>query len=129
MLGLPAAILAAISGAAGLAGSAGRVPAAIIALVAAGLTAAATFLNSDENSKTDKELSAAWQELSDDSRIMLVQCAQKLESLKPEIVMDQQYWDDVLSFQRRKGRLLRGDLMPPESPKAKPSKRRSAQSA
>src|SRR5437016_5220419 len=45
-LGLPSVALAALAGAAGLASTAGRVPAAIIALVSAALGAAATFLNS-----------------------------------------------------------------------------------
>lgn len=78
LLGAPAAVLATIAGAIGLADAASRFTAAIIALVAAGLTAAATFLNSQENSKTSKQLSAAWQELADEARIMLLQYAQKM---------------------------------------------------
>jgi hypothetical protein len=43
-LGLATAVLAATAGATGLASTAGRVPAAILALIAAGLTAASKFL-------------------------------------------------------------------------------------
>jgi hypothetical protein len=68
-LGLPAAVLAAVAGATGLVSAAGRIPAAIIALVAAGLTAAATFLKSDENQKTNITMSAAWSQLADDARL------------------------------------------------------------
>jgi hypothetical protein len=110
MLGLPAAILAAVSGATGLASTTGRFPAAIIALVAAGLTASATFLNSGENSKKNKMLSAEWQRLADETRILLLQCAQKLENTPVEQVIDSRYWKSVLDLQRRKGQLLRGDI-------------------
>jgi hypothetical protein len=102
--------LATISGAIGLAEAASRVTAAIIALIAAGLTTAATFLNSDQNSKTNKQLSAGWQELADETRIMLLQCAQKIANKPDAEVLDAQYWKDVLNLQHRKGQLLRGDL-------------------
>jgi hypothetical protein len=45
LLGLPAAVLAAIAAGTGLASAAGRVPAAILALIAAGFGAALTTLN------------------------------------------------------------------------------------
>jgi hypothetical protein len=45
VLGVPAAVLAAISGGTGLAGVAGRIPAAILALIAAGFSGALTTLN------------------------------------------------------------------------------------
>lgn len=45
LFGIPAAALAAISGGTGLAGVAGRVPAAVLALVAAGFSGALTTLN------------------------------------------------------------------------------------
>jgi hypothetical protein len=110
LLGVPAAVLAAIAGAIGLAEAASRIIAAIIALVAAGLSAAATFLNSDQNSKTNKRLSAAWQELADETRIMLLQCVQKIGNEQSTEALGGQYWKDVLSLQHRKGQLLRGDL-------------------
>jgi len=69
VLGMPAVVLATIAGATGLASTAGRVPAAIIALIAAGLTAAATFLNSCDNQRNNIVMSAAWSELADDARL------------------------------------------------------------
>jgi hypothetical protein len=106
VFGLPAAVLATIAGATGLASTAGRVPAAIIALISAGLTAAATFLNSEGNRKANDQLSACWQELADDARVTSLQWSQKLDNAGEQPVFD---WDSVLSFHRRKGRLLRGD--------------------
>src|SRR5690349_20952389 len=81
LLGLPAAVLAAVAGATGLISAAGRVPAAIIALVAAGLTAAATFLNSDENQKSNIVMSAAWSELADDARLQHLSYSQSIKKL------------------------------------------------
>ena len=63
VLGLGAAVLAAIAGAAGLASTAGRVPAAILALTAAALTAAAKFLRSSERYEVDWTKARAWQAL------------------------------------------------------------------
>lgn len=110
VLGLPAAILATTAGAAGLASTAGRIPAAITALVSAALTAAATFLNSEQNRKKNDELSAAWQALADQARIFMLQCVQKMDSQVPGDVFGPQYWSEVLYLQRRKSQLLRGDL-------------------
>lgn len=45
VLGLPAAVIAAISGTTGLTATGARVPAAILALISAGLVAAASFLH------------------------------------------------------------------------------------
>ncbi|SEP48492.1 hypothetical protein [Amycolatopsis saalfeldensis] len=116
VLGVPAVILAATAGATGLATTTGRVVAAIIALVSAGLTAAATFLNSGEQRKSSDRLSAAWQELADDARLELLRRAQALKSGKTaEDVLGFEYWNRVLHLQRRKGRLLRGDLVAEES--------------
>lgn len=119
ILGVPAVILAAAAGATGLATTTGRVVAAIIALVSAGLTAAATFLNSEEQRKNSDRLGAAWQELADDARLELLQRAQALKSGKPaEEVLGFAYWDRVLDLQRRKGRLLRGDAVAEEPKQA-----------
>ena len=112
ILGLPAAVLAAVAGATGLISAAGRVPAAIIALVAAGLTAAATFLNSDENQKNDLVMCAAWSELADDARLQhlrYVQAVKRLNDSSDKAILADDYWDRVLNLHRRKGRLLRGD--------------------
>jgi hypothetical protein len=111
ILGVPAVILATAAGATGLATTAGRVVAAIIALASAGLTAAATFLNSGEQRRSQDRLGAAWQELADDARLELLRRAQAIKSgASPGKVLGFAYWDRVLDLQRRKGRLLRGDL-------------------
>lgn len=116
LLGLPAAVLAAVAGATGLISAAGRVSAAIIALVAAGLTAAATFLNSDDNQKSNI-VSAAWSELADDARLQHLsysQSVKKLEDPSDNTALADEYWKYVLSLHKRKGRLLRGDPAVPE---------------
>lgn len=41
---------------------------------------------------------------------MLLQYAQKMSKDPDEEVLDGQYWNNVLNLQRRKGKLLRGDL-------------------
>ena len=114
LLGLPAAVLATIAGAAGLASTAGRIPAAIVALIAAGLATAATFLNSNENKQQNLKLSAAWQELADDVRLTVI----KYSRAKDEELFRRDYLiSDVIYFNKRKGALLRGDLAStPERP-------------
>jgi hypothetical protein len=67
--GLAAAVLAAIAGAAGLATAAGRVPAAILALSAAGLAAANQFLSSGERYERNRRRRNAWQALELDARV------------------------------------------------------------
>jgi hypothetical protein len=69
VLGLAATVLAAIAGAAGLATTAGRVPAAILALTAAGLAAANQFLHSGERYVRNRRHSSAWQALERDARL------------------------------------------------------------
>jgi hypothetical protein len=111
LLGLPAAVLATVAGAAALASAAGRIPAAIIALVSAGLTTAATFLNSSENKKHNVEFSAAWQQLADDARLTVIQSGAVGDDYTSG------YNDflirHVVQFNKRKSALLRGDLTPP----------------
>ena len=58
--GLPAAVLATLAAATGLASTAGRVPAAIIALVSAGISAAGAFLDSGGQRKYHQQMSAQW---------------------------------------------------------------------
>lgn len=113
-LGLPAAVLATIAGAAGLASTAGRVPAAIISLIAAGLATAATFLNSNENKQQNLKLSAAWQELADDVRLEVIRYSRAKDE---ELSQSDSLINDVIYFNKRKGALLRGDLASmPERP-------------
>ena len=59
-LGLPAALLAAVSGTAGLASSDARVPAAFLALIAAGFSAGVGFLRSDTRRVANKRSRQAW---------------------------------------------------------------------
>jgi hypothetical protein len=61
LLGLPSAVLATIAGAAALVSTVGRISVAIVALTSAGLTTAATFLNSNESKQDNGKLSSAWQ--------------------------------------------------------------------
>lgn len=111
LLGLPAAILATIAGAAALASTAGRVPAAIIALISAGLTAAATFLNSDENKKNHIRFSAAWQQLADDARLAVIEYG-NLADHRDRRNNDGFLIQQVIDLNKRKSALLRGDLLP-----------------
>ncbi|GES29924.1 hypothetical protein AB0G60_10185 [Streptomyces angustmyceticus] len=59
-LGFPAALLAGVSGAAGLASANARVPAALVALVAAGFAAGAGFLRSGSRRLANKRARQAW---------------------------------------------------------------------
>jgi hypothetical protein len=59
-LGLLTAMLAAVAGATGLISAAGRVPAAIMALVAAALVAATRFLRSNERYESNWRRLRAW---------------------------------------------------------------------
>jgi len=112
MLGLPAAVLATVAGATGLASTAGRVAAAIIALVAAGLTTTATFLNSDKNQRRNIAMSAAWSDLADDARLHNLSYIQAIRRVEEPRVADKvvdEYWNRIIVLHRRKGRLLRGE--------------------
>jgi hypothetical protein len=64
-LGIPAAVLAAMAAATGLASTAGRIPAAIIALTAAGVSAVAAFLNGTKRAQEYARSTADWESLRD----------------------------------------------------------------
>jgi len=68
-LGLPAVVLAALAGATGLASAAGRIPAAIIALVSAALGAAATFLNSAGQRAYHQEMASQWYMIAGEAKL------------------------------------------------------------
>ncbi|MFD6275446.1 hypothetical protein ACFWFI_07715 [Streptomyces sp. NPDC060209] len=70
-LGFPAAVLAGISGAAGLASAGARVPAAVLALLAAGFSAGATFLRADVRQTANLRRRYAWQQLETQARLVL----------------------------------------------------------
>ncbi|MGP4012146.1 hypothetical protein [Streptomyces sp. 4N124] len=62
-LGFPGAVLAGISGSVGLASAGARVPAAVLALLAAGFSAGSTFLRADARHSTNLRRRYAWQNL------------------------------------------------------------------
>jgi hypothetical protein len=68
MVGLSTAILTALAGATGLASTAGRIPAAIMALCAAALTAAVRFLQCSERYEKNRRLCIAWRVLEQEAR-------------------------------------------------------------
>ncbi|MGW4686462.1 hypothetical protein ACWEPM_16385 [Streptomyces sp. NPDC004244] len=63
VLGFPAAVLAVFSGAAGLASADARVPAAVLALLAAGFSAGAAFLRAEARQMANLRRRYAWQEV------------------------------------------------------------------
>jgi hypothetical protein len=72
-LGFPAAVLAGVSGAAGLASADARVPAALLALVSAGLAAGAGFLRSDVRCAANRRSRRVWGEVEAKARLLLAQ--------------------------------------------------------
>jgi hypothetical protein len=104
-------VLAAVAGATGLTSAAGRLPAAYIALVAAGLTAAATFLDSNAQRERRDALSAAWQELADVARMELIRFGEAVA--RGDTGANRRYYTRALALHRWKGQLLRGDLSSP----------------
>ncbi|WP_327371484.1 hypothetical protein [Streptomyces sp. NBC_01217] len=72
-LGFPAAVLAGVSGAAGLASADARIPAALLALVSAGLAAGAGFLRSDVRCAANRRSRRAWGEVEAGARLLLTQ--------------------------------------------------------
>lgn len=62
-------MLTAVAGATGLASTAGRIPAAIMALGAVALTAAACFLRSNERCEKNRRRCIAWQVLGHEARL------------------------------------------------------------
>lgn len=69
-LGLPAAIIATVSGATGLASTTSRVPAGILALCAAAMSAAASFLGSEAKVITAEQRAAALATVATDARLL-----------------------------------------------------------
>lgn len=109
LLGLPAAVLATIAGAAALVSTAGRIPVAIVALISAGLTTSATFLNSNENKQSNIRFSAAWQKLADDARLAVIRYG-TLPDRPEQVARDDYLIQRVIQLNQRKSALLRGDL-------------------
>lgn len=112
LLGLPAAVLATIAGAAALVSTTGRIAVAVVALISAGLTTAATFLNSNENRQNNIRFSAAWQQLADDARLAVIKYGTLADNSHP-FTKDDFLIQQVIHLNKRKSALLRGDLTPP----------------
>ncbi|MFF5297240.1 hypothetical protein [Paractinoplanes globisporus] len=70
ILGLPTAVVAAVSGATALASTAGRVPAGVLALCAAAMSAASGFLGSEAKGTAAEQRAAALSTLATDARIL-----------------------------------------------------------
>jgi hypothetical protein len=70
-LGGLAVVLAAVSAGTGLASTAGRVPAAILALASGAVTALATFLKSETRSQEKYAESSAWFKVQDSAKNLL----------------------------------------------------------
>jgi hypothetical protein len=68
--GVPTAALAAVAGAAGLASAAGRIPAAVLALIVAAMAATQTFLKSHERFTTEITKLALLQTLAADAKLV-----------------------------------------------------------
>ncbi|MGW1364771.1 hypothetical protein ACWCQP_46125 [Streptomyces chartreusis] len=75
-LGFPAAVLAGLSGAAGLASPDARVPAAVLALISAGFSAGAGFLRSDVRRAENRRSRLAWARVEARARLLLAQESQ-----------------------------------------------------
>jgi hypothetical protein len=86
-LGFPAALLAGVSGAAGLATAEARVPAAVLALVAAGLSAGAGFLRSDARKVANKRARYAWAAVEAEARIALARYEHD-DDIAPDVIQE-----------------------------------------
>ena len=69
LLGLPAAVLAAVAGVTALASTAGRLTAGIVALMSAALSASATFLDSAKKRDQAQKLNTEWEGLYNEMRV------------------------------------------------------------
>ena len=69
LLGLPAAVLAAVAGVTVLASTAGRLAAGIVALMSAALSASATFLDSAKKRDQAAKLNTEWEVLYNEMRV------------------------------------------------------------
>ncbi|WP_329528606.1 hypothetical protein [Streptomyces sp. NBC_01462] len=74
-LGLPAAVLAGVSGAAGLSSADARIPAAVLALVSAGLSAAIAFLKPEVHQRAAHARRRAYLALEVEARFALTRAA------------------------------------------------------
>lgn len=87
-LGLPAAVLAGISGAAGLSSADARIPAAVLALVSAGLSAAIAFLKPEVHQQAAHARRRAYLALEVEARFALTQAASSGEPVPLPVYRD-----------------------------------------
>ncbi|WP_405835744.1 hypothetical protein OG528_02295 [Streptomyces platensis] len=110
-LGFPAALLAGVSGAAGLASADARIPAALVALTAAGCAAGAGFLRGDNRRVANKRARQAWASVEAKARMKLAK-----EQLDPEDL------GEVLERRQIALAAYEGDDYPPDGPPAVPGR-------
>jgi hypothetical protein len=85
-LGLPTAVLAAVAGATALASTAGRIPAAFLALLAAAMSGAASFLGSEAKSIDAQQRAAALDTVATDARLLLAGNRADTEGLRRRVI-------------------------------------------
>ncbi|MFE5140696.1 hypothetical protein ACFRDV_23975 [Streptomyces fagopyri] len=88
LLGLPAAVLAGVSGATGLSSADARIPAAVLALVSGGLTAAIAFLKPDVHQRAAHARRRAYLALEVEARFALTQAASRDEPVPLALYRD-----------------------------------------
>ncbi|GLW74690.1 hypothetical protein Kpho02_69870 [Kitasatospora phosalacinea] len=71
--GIPAAVFSAIAGLTALSSTAGRIPAAILAILGAICAAISTFLNAEKQRSRAEQRAAAWKVLEMEARLALVE--------------------------------------------------------
>ncbi|MFC0037677.1 hypothetical protein [Actinomadura rayongensis] len=108
-LGVPSAVLAAASGVTGLALTTGRVPAGFIALVAAGLTGAATSLSPVDRQQKSDILHASWERLAGQTSTHLIHMKDRRRWEEPDAPVSAEDLNRYLHLIDLRSRLLRGD--------------------
>ncbi|MGW3037459.1 hypothetical protein ACWDCB_40470 [Streptomyces sp. NPDC001178] len=87
-LGLPAAVLAGISGATGLSSESARIPAAVLALISAGVGAAIAFLKPEVHQRAAHARRRAYLALEVEARFALTQAASSGEPVPLAVYRD-----------------------------------------
>lgn len=112
-LGVIATILAAVAGIAGLADLVGTVGVSVMALVVAGVTAAATFLSSDKQRDSQRAQAAAWQSNAD----VAGNAIDMHETLTDPVII----LDSINQVQRHQAAIRQGEYAPMEPIRPNPS--------
>jgi hypothetical protein len=85
-LGYATAVLAGLAGVTGLATTTGRVPAAIVALAAAGLTTGNQFLHTDDHYEKNLRRRNAWEALRLDAQLDRARAAEQTDDELREVI-------------------------------------------